>query len=41
MVFYKGALSWENLHSMPLDELFRLNDDANRILEETKKNNGL
>jgi hypothetical protein len=43
MVFYKGALSWEVLRSMPVDQLADLNDNANRIMTEAEREskNGL
>jgi hypothetical protein len=36
MVFYKGALSFEALNSMPVDRLIELNEDADRILKEAE-----
>lgn len=36
MVFYKGALSFETLNSMPVDRLIELNDDANKIIKEAE-----
>lgn len=38
MVFYKGSISYETGQSLPIDEVYRLNEDADRILEEAKKN---
>jgi hypothetical protein len=40
MVFYKGALSFETLNAMPLDRVIELNEDAERIIKEAKKNQG-
>lgn len=31
MIFYKGALSYETLISMPYPKLFRLQEHANKI----------
>ena len=43
MVFYKGALSWETLNAMPIDQLIDLNNQADRIIKEAerKSKNGL
>lgn len=40
MVFYKGAVDYNSLNSMPLDELLQLNDFAdkiNRDIEQSSK----
>ena len=36
MVFYKGALSFETLQSMPLDKVIELHEHSRKILEEAK-----
>lgn len=43
MVFYKGALSWETLQAIPVDQLIDLNGHADRILKEAerKSKNGI
>lgn len=37
MVFYKGALSYSELQSMPLPELYQLNEYAVKINREIEK----
>jgi hypothetical protein len=43
-VFYKGAMSLEDLESMPVDKLQDLNERANKIIKEAEqkaKSNGV
>jgi len=37
MVFYKGALSYTDLQSMPIPELYQLNAHAAKINKEIEK----
>ncbi len=43
MVFYKGALTWETLRAMPIDQLIDLDNYADRIIKEAerKSKNGI
>jgi hypothetical protein len=34
MVFYKGALSYSDLKSMPIPELYELQSNASRMIKE-------
>lgn len=37
MVYYKGALSYETLISMPIDEILVLRENADRMNREEEK----
>lgn len=39
MVFYKGAVSYKDLQSMPVVEVYQLQKNAISILDEIKKEN--
>jgi len=44
MVFYKGAVTFDNLKHMPLDEIFQLNFYAHKYkqqIERESKRNGI